>query len=109
MDWLFEDSLTAAEDFYAVFVLVDAAGFGQFAYGDWAGWVDAALVDPVLDAFEVDGGHFEGEAVKVIRPVMFDGITRDWDLMMGIDKGEKPTCSFVHAHRGQQYRAFDHH
>lgn len=35
---------------------------GEFADGDGAGWVDAALVDPFLDALEVDGGHFEGEA-----------------------------------------------
>lgn len=66
MDGLFQDPLAAAEDFHAVFVLVDAAGLGQFADSDWAGWVDAALIDPILDAFEVDGGHFKGEAGKVL-------------------------------------------
>lgn len=42
---------------------MDAAGVGEFADGDGAGWVDAALVDPFLDALEVDGGHIGGEAV----------------------------------------------
>lgn len=34
----------------------------EFADGDGSGWVDAALVDPFLDALEVDGGHVDGEA-----------------------------------------------
>lgn len=48
-------------------MLVDAAGLGQFADGDGTGWVNAALVDPVLDALEVDGGPFEGEARRVLE------------------------------------------
>lgn len=39
-----------AEEFNAFFWVVDAAGLGEFADCDRAGWVDAALVDPVLDA-----------------------------------------------------------
>ena len=48
-------------------MLVDAAGLGQFADGDGAGWIDAALVDPILDALEVDGGPFEGEARRALE------------------------------------------
>lgn len=62
VDGLFEGCGGAAEDLDAVLGLVDAAGVGEFADGDGAGWVDAALVDPFLDALEVDGGHFGGEA-----------------------------------------------
>lgn len=62
VDGLFEGCGGAAEHFDAVFGLVDAAGMGEFADGDGSGWVDAALIDPFLDALEVDGGHFGGEA-----------------------------------------------
>lgn len=40
---------------------MDAAGFSQFANGDRAGWVDAALVNPFLDAVEVGGREVESE------------------------------------------------
>lgn len=42
--------------------LVDAARVGELADGDRARWVDAALVDPGLDAVEVYGGEVDGEA-----------------------------------------------
>lgn len=64
VDGLFEGCGGAAEDFDAVFGLVDASRVGEFADGDGSGWVDAALVDPFLDALEVDGGHINGEAVE---------------------------------------------
>lgn len=63
MDWLFEGCGAVTENLDAVLVLVDAARLGEFADGDRAGWVDAALIDPFLDAEEVHRGHFEGEAV----------------------------------------------
>lgn len=55
----------AAEQLHALFGLVDAAGLGELADGDGAGRVDAALVDPRLDAVEVDGGEVKGEAILV--------------------------------------------
>lgn len=63
VDGLFEGCGTVAENLNAVLVLVDAARLGEFADGDRAGWVDAALIDPFLDAGEVHRGHFKGEAV----------------------------------------------
>lgn len=67
VDGLFESSIAAAaEELDAFFGLVDAAGLGEFADGDGAGWVDAALVDPFLDAVEVCGGQVGGEAASVI-------------------------------------------
>ena len=39
----------AAEQLHAFFGLVDAAGLGELADRDRAGWVDAALIDPGLD------------------------------------------------------------
>ena len=45
---------------------MDTAGLGEFADGDGAGWVDAALVDPFLDAVEVCGGQIGGEAANII-------------------------------------------
>lgn len=65
---LFEGALSAtAEELHAFFGLMDAAGLSEFADGDGAGWVDAALVDPFLDAVEVCGGQFGGEAVDIIN------------------------------------------
>ena len=57
VDGLFEGALAAAaEELHTFFGLVNAAGLGEFADGNGAGWVYAALVDPFLDAVEVCGG-----------------------------------------------------
>lgn len=53
----------AREQFDAVFDAVDAAGFDEFFEGDGAGRVETALVDPGLDAVEVDGGDLGCESV----------------------------------------------
>jgi hypothetical protein len=45
---------------------VDAAGFGEFADRDRFRWVEAALVDPFLDSFEVGDGEFGGEAAEYV-------------------------------------------
>lgn len=67
VDGLLEGAFAAtAEELHAFFGLVDAAGLGEFADGDGAGWVDAALVDPFLDAVEVCGGQVGGEAANII-------------------------------------------
>lgn len=69
VDGLFEGVVAAAaEEFHAFLGLVDAAGLGEFADGDRAGWVDAALVDPFLDSVEVYGGQVGGEAVTALEP-----------------------------------------
>ena len=61
---MFEGGFSAsAEKLYAFFCLVDAARLGQFADGDGLSRVDAALVDPFLDAVEVNRGEVEREAV----------------------------------------------
>lgn len=51
------------EKFDSILDAVDTAGFSQFADGDWFGRVDAALVNPFLDAVEVYGRDVEGEAL----------------------------------------------
>lgn len=57
LDGLFERFFAAAgEQFDAILDAVDTAGFCQFADCDGAGGVEAALVDPFLDAVEVDFG-----------------------------------------------------
>jgi hypothetical protein len=62
---LFEAALfAAAEHFDAVPELVHAVGVEEFADGDGEAWIDAALVNPFLDAVEVDGDEVEGEARK---------------------------------------------
>lgn len=40
----------ASEELHAVFDAVDAAAVGELGEGDGLGWVEAAGVDPVLDA-----------------------------------------------------------
>lgn len=52
------------EQLHALTGLVDAAGVGEFADGDWAGGIDAALVDPGLDAVEVYEGEVEREPLR---------------------------------------------
>jgi hypothetical protein len=62
---------------------VDAAGFGQFANGDGAVWVDAALVNPFLDAVEVGGCEVESEtALPDVRksPSSFSLRSQDRDI-----------------------------
>lgn len=91
MDRLLQDALPATEDLDAVFGLVDAAGVRQFADGDRARRVDAALVDPFLDALEVDGGHIEGEAVgrRIVRHVRssINHIFTDRTVVKGMGNG----------------------
>lgn len=54
----------AAQELHAFLGLVDAARLHQFPDGDGAGWVDAALVDPFLDAVQVCGRQVRCEAVR---------------------------------------------
>lgn len=64
MDGLFEGRFsTPTKKLYAFFRLVDAARLGQLADGDGPSRVDAALVDPFLDAVEVDRRKVKREAV----------------------------------------------
>lgn len=50
-----EGSGSTSEEFDAVFDAVDGACGGEFAECDRFGWVNPALVDPVLDTIEVYG------------------------------------------------------
>lgn len=102
---LFKDALAAAaEELHAFFGLVDAAGLGEFADGDRAGWVDAALVDPFLDAVEVCGRQVGGEtekiSVKVIhsrrggRTYMFVNPRSPWTTFSGVCPPLNPVGTF---------------
>jgi hypothetical protein len=53
----------AREEFDAVFDAVHAVGLVELAHCDGLCGVQAAGVDPFLDAVQVDRGHFDGEAV----------------------------------------------
>lgn len=65
VDGLFQGVLsTAGEQLDSVLGLVNAAGLGQLADGDGAGRVDTALVNPFLDAIEVDGGQVKRESAN---------------------------------------------
>ena len=50
-----EGSGSTGEEFDAVFDAVDGACGGEFAERDRSGWVDSALVDPILNTVEVYG------------------------------------------------------
>lgn len=63
LDGLFECFFAATgEEFDTVLDAVDTAGLRKLADCDGTGGVEAALVDPLLDAVEVDFGDVEGEA-----------------------------------------------
>lgn len=63
VDGLLQGALSAAcEQLHSVLGLVDAARLGKLADGDGPGRVDTALVNPLLDAIEVDGCHFHGKS-----------------------------------------------
>jgi hypothetical protein len=59
---LFKGFAAVAEDLEAVDGSAGAFAVVELFHCYWAVGVDAALVDPVLEAVEVDGCHFDGEA-----------------------------------------------
>lgn len=58
--------LAASEKFYAVFHAVHAARCVEFAQSDRLGRVEAAGVDPFLDAVQVDRAHVHREAGRPV-------------------------------------------
>lgn len=62
----------AAEHLDAFLGLVDAARLSQLADRDGTGGVDSALIDPFLDAFEVDSRKVDGVAVVEGRSAKVD-------------------------------------
>lgn len=54
--------MVVGEQLDTVFDAMEGAGGAELFEGDGLGGVEAALVDPGLDAVEVDGGHVEGVA-----------------------------------------------
>lgn len=67
------------EQLHAIFDAVDAAGFGQFLHGDRAGGINTALVDPVLDSVEVDGGDIQRESI--LESLENPSSSSDWGIL----------------------------
>lgn len=62
VDGLLQSTIfSSAKQLDTVFGLVNAAGLGKFLDSDGPVRVDAALVDPLLDAIQVDGSEVDRE------------------------------------------------
>lgn len=63
IDWSSELILAASEQFHAVLDTVYTSGLVELFQGDGLRRIESALVDPILDAVEIDLGHIDREGI----------------------------------------------
>lgn len=64
VDWCLQLLLSPCQKLDAVLNSVQTPRVGQLLHGNWLCWVQSALVDPLLNAVQIDWRHLDGEALR---------------------------------------------